>query len=148
MEYADFVFDYDIKYINKKWQTIQNQGLYIVFDQHYLTYDLRESTEALHRRASIVRLAHRRYIHMLSFIYNYRHDQALVDVREIQTRRHDGILFSVVPTDHYKVKQDPLYRAIQAWNNLPINLRNINTKEIFKRELLNGLENPYAKLYN
>ena len=46
-EYVDFVFDYDIQYIDNKLQTLQNQGLYTVFNQHYLTYDRKDSTETL-----------------------------------------------------------------------------------------------------
>ena len=53
IEYADFVFDYDIKYLNKKMQSLQNQGLYTVFNQHYLKYDQKDSTETLHRRANL-----------------------------------------------------------------------------------------------
>ena len=75
---------------------------------------------------------------MLSYIHNYRYDQTLVDDREIQTRRHDGILFNVIPTDHPKVKQDPLFRATRAWNNLSVQLRNIDKKETFKKELFNN----------
>ena len=74
IEYADFVFDYGIKYVNKKIQSLQNQGLFIVFNQHYLSYDQKESTEILHRKAIIIRLDHRRNSHMLSFLFNYRHD--------------------------------------------------------------------------
>ena len=56
---------------------------------------------------------------------NYRNDiLLLLDDRDIQTRRHDGIPFKVIPAEHYKVKQDPLYRAIKAWNNLPVDIRN------------------------
>ena len=60
----------------KRLQTIQNTGLYIVFNQHFLPYELRDSTETIHRRAKEYRLAHRRWIHMLLFIYNYKDRQA------------------------------------------------------------------------
>ena len=109
IEYADFVFDYNIQYVNNKLQTLQNQGLYTVFNQHFLNYDLKESSETLHRGSNIIRLEYRRRTHMLSFIYNYRMDQSMLDNREIQTRRHDGILFKEIPLEHYKVKQDPLW---------------------------------------
>ena len=39
--YADFY----IKYNNKKLQTLQNQGLYIVFNEHILSYNDKSSTE-------------------------------------------------------------------------------------------------------
>ena len=71
LEYTDFIYDFNIKYVNKKLQTIQNTGLYIVFNQHQLPYDMKESTETIHRNAKLFRLAHRRRLHMLSFVYNY-----------------------------------------------------------------------------
>ena len=49
IEYADFVYDHNIKYINKKIQGFQNQGLYTVYNQHIKPFIQRESTETLHR---------------------------------------------------------------------------------------------------
>ena len=146
IEYADFVFDHDIKYVNRKFQSLQNQGLYTVFNQHYLPYNQRESTETLHRRANIIRLDHRRKLHMLSFMFNYRNDLDLLDVRNLPTRRHDGLLFKEIDIEYPKVKQDPFYRAIRAWNNLPVDIRNINTKELFKNSVITNIPNPFKKI--
>ena len=146
IEYADFVYDYGIKYINNKIQSLQNQGLYTVFNQHYLTYDQKESTESLHRRAKLIRLGHRRWQHMLSFVFNYRRDSRILDVRELPTRRHDGILFREIHVIHHKVKQDPLYRSILAWNVLPVQIRNIDLKDRFKKMLLDTVPDPYKKI--
>ena len=33
IEYADFVYDQNIKFVNKKLQTLQNQGLHVVYNQ-------------------------------------------------------------------------------------------------------------------
>ena len=109
LEYVDFVYDFDIRYVNKKLQTIQNAGLYIAYNQHYLPYDVKESTETLHQRACIPRLSHRRRLHMITFIYNYIDDIRFVDVRDINTRRREGILFNVQRYEHYKARQDPLH---------------------------------------
>ena len=100
LEYADFVFDYKIKYVSKRFQTIQNQGLYTVYNQHILPYDRKDPTETLHRKAKVARLEHRRKKHMLVFIYNYIHDETMVDNRNIHTRRHDGVLFKIPPYHH------------------------------------------------
>ena len=78
---------------------------------------------------------------------NYHNDISLLDDRDIQTRRHDdGIPFKVIPAEHYKVKQDPLYRAIKAWNNLPVVIRNALKKEVLKREFLGTVKKPYAQI--
>ena len=55
IEYADFVFDYGIKHVNKQIQSLQNQGLYIVYNQHAFPYLERDSSTSLHRRAKIFR---------------------------------------------------------------------------------------------
>ena len=146
LEYVDFVYDLDIKYINKKLQTIQNTGLYITYNQHYLPYDTKESTEVLHRRAGISRLAHRRRLHMLSFIYNYIDDIRYVDVRDINTRRREGVLFVIQRCEHYKVRQDPLVRAMETWNSLPVHMRNAETKSELKMYVLSSIHNPYQKI--
>ena len=56
---------------------------------------MKESTETIHRNAKLFRLAHRQSLHMLSFVYNYVEDERFVDLRDINTRRREGILFNV-----------------------------------------------------
>ena len=145
LEYVDFVYDFSIKYVNKKLQTIQNTGLYIVYNQLYLPYDVKDSTETLHRKARIYRLSHRRWLHMLSYIYSYIDDDGLVDVRDINTRRREGIIFKIYKKEHYKVRQDPLLRAMEAWNSLPVRIRNAETKGKLKAMLERSIQNPYQK---
>ena len=137
------MYDFNIKYINKRLQTIQNTGLYIVSNQHSLSYDLEESTETIHRRARLFRLTHRRRIH--SFMYNYTDKQELLDIRDINTRRRDGILFAIDGTYNYRARQDPIYRAMTAWNALPVFVRNADTKSQLSTLLKNSIVNPYSK---
>ena len=137
---------FDIKYINNRLQTIQNTSLYILFNQHRLSFDFKDSTETLHRSTSLYRLAHRRWLHMLVFIYNYIEDRELVDIRDIPTRRREGVLFRVDDSEHYKVRQDPQRRAIKSWNGLPVYIRNASTKEQLKVFLKNMIVNPYKQI--
>ena len=90
IEYADFVHDQNIIYINKKLQTIQNQYLYIVYNQHMLPYLGRQSSDILHREARLFRLDHRRHMHLLSYAYLLTHVDDLMDNRDINTRQHEG----------------------------------------------------------
>ena len=69
VEYADFVYDHNIKYVNKKMQGLQNHGLRVVFDQYIIPYYQRQSTETLHSNANLFRLYHRRNLHLLSYAY-------------------------------------------------------------------------------
>ena len=80
---------------------------------------------------------------MLSFLFNYMNENDLLDIRNLPTRRHDGTLFKEIQTEHHKVKQDPFYRAIRAWNNLPVDIKNIDTKELFKNSVITNIPNPF-----
>ena len=74
LEYADFVFDHNIQYISEKFQVLQNQALYTVYGQHFLPFDMKVSSETIHRKCELSRLKHRRKLHMLLFIFNFRND--------------------------------------------------------------------------
>ena len=145
IEYADFVYDYDIMYLNDKLQQYQNQCLYTVYDQHKLPYHLKDSTEAVHRRAKIMRLQHRRRLHLLNHAYKLSQVDDLLDKREIHTRWHDGKLFLLPKLNHFKCIQDPTYRAMREWNALDLAQRNAQTKEQFVNGIISQLPNPYKK---
>ena len=145
IEYADFAYDNNIKYINQKLQTLQNQGLYIVFDQHTLPYDIKESTESLHRRAKLFRLIHRRRLHLLSYAFRLSNVAEYLDLRDIHTRQHEAKMFMLQKFDHYKCTQDPYYRAMSEWNNLNVEARNSLTKQQFLNIVKTQIVNPYKK---
>ena len=145
LEYADFFFDYNIQYINDKFQTIQNQALYTVYGQHYLPYDMKESTERIHRRCNLFRLKHRRNFHMLAFIFSFKDDVSYIDQRNIRTRQRDGVLFKIQHINHYKARHNPFQRAAGAWNDLPVHVRNATTKGSLKNLYMSTIINPYKK---
>ena len=144
IEYADFIYDYNIQYVGKMLQKLQNQGLYTVYNQHFLHYAERDSTETLHREANLFRLQHRRKIHLLAF--SLTKQTGLLDNREIQTRRHDARLFIIPKLDHYKCYQDPTYRAKCTWNSLNVETRDLLTKGLFINTVKSQIDNPYAKI--
>ena len=88
-----------------------------------------------------------RRLHMISFIFNYTDKYELLDVRDINTRRRDGILFSVESMNdyNYKARQDPMYRAMMAWNSLPVLIRNAETKSQLSTLMKSSIKNPYKK---
>ena len=145
--YADFVHDQNIIYINKKLHTIQNQYLYIVFNQHMLPYLGRQSSDMLHREARLFRLDHRRHMHLLGYVYLLTHVDDLMDNRDINTRQHEGKMFLIPKTNHSRCEQDPHYRAIVAWNQLPIRTRNVTTKIQLTVSLKTIIVDQYEKLY-
>ena len=83
---------------------------------------------------------------MLSFMFNYRNDDLHLDNHALPTRRHDGKIFKEIHIVHPKAKQDPWYRAIMAWNDLPVPIRNLDVKEQFKKLLISNLVNPYKTI--
>ena len=146
IEYADFVYDCDIKYNNKKLQSLQNQGLYTVFDQYVLPYQDRKSTETLHRDAKLYRLTHRRRLHLLSYAFYLTKNSIYIDNRNIPTRNHEAILFRVIKLDHFKCYQDPLYLAMSEWNRLNVEIRRALTKCKFLNLVKAQIVNPYEKI--
>ena len=146
IEYADFVYDHNIKYVSNKLQTLQNQALSVVHNQHIISYALRDSTEVLHRNIKMYRLCHRRKLHLLSFAYKLSHNVAFLDQRDIPTRQHAGKMFLILKSEHYRYIQNPVYRAMIEWNSLPVDIRNSNSKAIFLRSLKRIIPNPYMKV--
>ena len=146
IEYADFVYDYGIKYVNKKLQTLQNQSLSVVHNQHILPYALRDSSESLHRNVKVFRLCHRRKLHLLSFAFKLSWNVSLLDDRDIPTRQHAGRLFLIPKFDHFRFCLNPTYRAMNEWNLLPVDVRNSISKNVFVNSVKRLIPNPYMKL--
>ena len=82
---------------------------------------------------------------MLVFISNYIDDKEMIDIRDIHTRRREGVLFKINYFDHYKVRQDPKRKAMNVWNDLPVYIRNARSKEQLKLFLKSLIVNPYKK---
>ena len=80
---------------------------------------------------------------MISFIYNYIDDERIVYVRDINTWRREGVLLKAHRKEHYKVRQDPLVRVIDARSSLQVCIRNAETKEMLKTMLVGSIQNPY-----
>ena len=146
IEYADFVYDFNIKYNNKKLQILQNQGLYIIFNEHTLPYMNKSSTEALHRKAKLYRLIHRRKLHLLAYAFLLTKENARLNNRNIRTRNHGAILFRIEKPEHYKGYNDPVYRAMFEWNNLNVEVRNAETKPHLLSLLKRQIDYPYKKI--
>ena len=146
LEYADFVYDHDIKYVNKKLQGLQNKRLSVVYNQYIILYYDRDSTETLHRKAKVFRLCYHRRLHLLSFAYRLSKNDLLLHVRDIHTRMQVGKLFWVCKIDHFRSSQDPTYRAMIEWNQLPVAVRSSISKNVFLENLKSLIPNPYMKV--
>ena len=147
LEYADFILDQCIAYMNKALQKIENFCLLIVNNQHFLKFQEQDSTETLHRNTKIFRLVHRRRMHLLQFAFTLRKNEEMVDIRNnIMTRRREGIVFKVIHSNHYKFYKKNLYRCSIEWNNLDVRTSLIDNKIEFKSALKKAIQNLFAKV--
>ena len=70
LDYADMVYEQNIKYVNKQLQKIQSRALRLIYHQHLIEYDNRLSTYVLHENANMCRLKYRREKHLLIHTYD------------------------------------------------------------------------------
>ena len=146
IEYAEFVLDQGIAYINKALQKFQNLCLLIVNNQHFQKFNERDSTETLHRNMKLFKLVHRRHLHLLQFAFTFRTCKDMVDSRNIVTKRRGGVVFKVTHSNHYKFYKNPLYRCSIEWNNLDVRTSLIEEQIEFKNTVKKSIPNPYAKV--
>ena len=103
LEYADFIQDQSIAYVNKAIQKLQNYGLLIAYNQHILPFDQRDSSETLHRNCRMSRLIHRRRLHLLQFAFKLKGNNDLLDKREIPIRCRVGVVFKITITKSFSL---------------------------------------------
>ena len=82
---------------------------------------------------------------MLCFIFTLRNQEKYIDLRDIRTRQRDGVVFKTIHVNHYMARQNPLFRAFNAGNDLPVRVRNAENKEVFKSLYMSTIVNLYKK---
>ena len=129
IDYGDIFYQASTKTLLKKIQDKQDKALKICFNLHGY-----QDEPDLHLRANLALLENRRDSHILNFMYHRKdHDQYL-DIRPLPTRAHQAPRF-VVP--HYNVtqfKKSLLYKGSTLWNDLPNDVKNIDTFLAFKEK--------------
>ena len=130
------IFDYnDVFYYQLtkqqliKLQRLQNRALRLVFSGRVL------SVQEMHERAGIGMLNDRRELHLLALMYDRAHDIKYVDTTNRVTRRADAIILKTPQINLTKAAKAPKYMGSIAWNNLPVKLRQADTKTKFIRNL-------------
>ena len=94
LDYADLVYEQNIKYVNKQLQKIQNRALGLIYNQHLIEYDNRLSTYVLHENAKMCRLKYRREKHLIH-AYDLASKPDILDRRQLPTRAHEGKRLSI-----------------------------------------------------
>lgn len=70
-----------------------------------------------------------------------------VDNRGLQTRAHVGTLFRFPSNCTSVFMKSFLYKGMQSWNQLPSDLRNIITLDLFKKLIKQRLRERELELY-
>ena len=86
----------------------------------------------MHQTVQLPKLTMRREAHLVNFMYKYRNDTKYVNKRNVRTRLHDPPVFITKKTNNEKYKQNVFYYGAVKWNDMPINVRNIETYDKFK----------------
>ena len=128
MDYGDVIYNPANRDGLDKLQRLQNRCLKIC-----MNYNARFSTKELHVVTNTPMLAKRRECHINNFMYGQAQKGALLDNRNINTRAHDAPLFIVKVPKNETYKRSIEFAGASLWNELPVNTRNIDNVQEFKR---------------
>ena len=66
------------------------------------------------------------------FMYKQKHNDLIIDRRNINTRAHDAPIFQTKHPQNEKYKRNIYYNGAIRWNSLPVDDRNILEYNVFK----------------
>ena len=129
-------FDYgDVIYMSAnqegldKLQRLQNRCLKICNN-----LNVRFETRELHMITKVPKLKFRREAHLNNFMHGRLNRLDLVDHRDIRTRLHDAPMFLTKVPNLEAYKRAVEFAGAVAWNNLPPDIRRIESAAIFKNK--------------
>ena len=138
-DYADVLFHKASAKEIGKFQTLKNKCLRIC-----LCKDRRFSTEGSHKLANVPFLKDRRAAHINNFMYIRKKNKVLLNNKEIRTRAHDAPLFNVITPRCESFKRSVGYFGATEWNNLSVNIRNIDNFLAFKQQQKGKMLEPLS----
>ena len=128
-EYVDVIFCMSNQKDLGKLQTLQNKCIRIC-----MCKERRFDTNRAHKQSNIPFLSDRRKAHVCNFMYKRMSKPGLLNKREIRTRAHDAPLFNVPIPRCEAFKRSVSFHGSSAWNNLNIDVRNIDNYLSFKHK--------------
>ena len=126
-DYADVIFNNSNVGDLDKLQRLQNKCLKLC--NHRVR---NANVESIHKIAKVPFLKDRRKAHVLNFMYIRKSRPELLNLREIRTRAHEAPLFNVPIPRCEAFKRSVVYSGSVAWNNLDVELRNMDLFLPFK----------------
>ena len=129
VDYGDIIYAGTSQQNLDKIQKLQNRGLRIcVNENHHIPVIL------LHQRCTVSNLLIRRTCNLRKYMYKQQLNQDILVQRTIPTRRQAAAIYETCRPILEKYKKGTIYRGIQEWNNLPVNVRSIETYDVFKNQ--------------
>lgn len=140
LEYADLIWSPHQKYLIGKLERVQNLALRFI----YTTYSRFSSVSVLRDRAKLKKLAHRRNVSRMKFLYQLYHGhykiprESYLTEPPMRSGRTNHNKTVKQPFSNLKIHQHSLFpHAISLWNKLPEEVVNANTTESFVQFLNN-----------
>ena len=130
LEYGDIFLSATSKANRKKLQTLQNKGLRCALNK-----GLDTSSTQLHAEAGLQKLAKRRELHLINFMYDWSLDPDNLKKKSkklMVTRSGAKKLMRTKKPNTEKYKQSLAYRGPKKWNSLPIEMHQFENKHYFK----------------
>ena len=127
LDYGDSIYGGANQDLLQKLQRLQNRCLCIATYQFGHT-----DTTELHKQTKTSFLNQRRETHLLNLMFRKKNDTDLLDLRLLNTRQHDGIIFKIPHPNLQKFQRSTFYRGAQLWNRLPLVERTTFKYETFK----------------
>ena len=108
MEYGDIAYDNSDTKLLDKLQVLQNRALRVCINRQEHV-----PTVLLHQECKIAKLEVRRIAHLRMFMFKQKNNVMIVNRREVNTRAHDALLFTLFRPNNEKYKRNIYYNGAQ-----------------------------------
>ena len=111
-------------YLNYNIETLQNKFCYKLHGN--------QDEKDMHLSANLALLEKRREAHILNFMYKRKEFDIYLDDRHLPTRAYQAPKFTVPKFNNKQFTNSLLYKGSQLWNQLPNEIKNIDSYLAFK----------------
>ena len=144
LEYGDLFLSAATVKNRKRLQVLQNKGLRCA-----LNVGIEMSTDDLHAEANLLKLKHRRELHILNYMYGEANNATNLAHRaqnDAVTRSQSKKLVKVRRPKTEKFKKSLAYKGPKKWNSLPDELHHTLDKGHYKRLARNWVSQKALRL--
>ena len=117
-------------------QKLQNRALRLVLNR-----DSRHNVWELHHEAKVPYLDDRRNCHLANSVYHRKSCHSYINVPRRQLRQFEAPVFIEYKSENTTFERSVLYRGAKYWNQLTVEVRNIDNYEAFKKNRKNVMLN-------